>query len=61
MRKFSYTYIKLMAYGVIFLILAIGFTIGSNATMSAVFSVLAFIYLWVPQMLPDYEKYRNNN
>lgn len=56
--KYSTAYYKMMILGVVFTILAISFMIErQNATLSAVCTVFAFIFLWAPQMLPDHEKY----
>ena len=58
--KYSQGYYKMMILGVVFVILAIIFiTERQSSALSAICTVGAFIFLWVPQMLPDNEKYSN--
>ena len=58
MKRYSNGYLITVAIGVMFAIQA--YILHSiHPDVCAVLTVFAFLFLWAPQMLPDYEKYRD--
>jgi hypothetical protein len=61
MKKYSNGYIGCMLLGVVCALNAIWLMVEEHSPgLCAVMSVSAFIFLWVPQMFPDSDKYRKH-
>ena len=59
--KYSNTYLGMVLLGVVCSIGAIMCLYQEHSpTLAAILSVSAFIFLWVPQMFPDEDKYREH-
>jgi len=57
MRRYSRIFWTLNLFGIVSLVWTINAMILHIATLSAIGFVCTFIFFWVPQMLPDDEKY----
>ena len=59
--KYSNSYIGCMLLGVVCAFDAVWLMVGEHSPAAcAVMCVFAFIFLWVPQMFPDKDKYREH-
>ena len=59
MKKFSNGYLFLVTLGMLCGISAVMCIYAQAPTASAVMFVFSFMFLWVPQMFPDEEKYKS--
>lgn len=61
MREYSNTYIGMVLLGVVCTIASIWLMVeGRSPGLCAITCTSAFIFLWVPQMFPDEDKYREH-
>lgn len=59
--KYSNTYIRMVLLGVVCTIASIWLMVeGRSPGLCAITCTSAFIFLWVPQMFPDEDKYREH-
>jgi uncharacterized membrane protein len=58
MNKFSNGYLFLVVLGMLFGVSAVMCIYAQAPTASAVMAVFSFMFLWIPQMFPDNEKYK---
>jgi hypothetical protein len=59
MKKFSNGYLFLVTLGMLCGVSAVMCIYAQAPTASAVMAVFSFMFLWVPQMFPDEEKYKS--
>lgn len=58
MKKFSNNYLFLVTIGMLCGVSAVVCIYAQKPTATAVMGMFSFIFLWVPQMFPDDEKYK---
>ena len=59
MKKYSNAYLTCVIMGLLFSIASVIYITGNRPSSSAFCAVWGFIFLWCPQMFPDYDKYRD--
>lgn len=59
MKNYSNTYWTCVIIGILFCISSVLYLTNDYIIPSVFCGVWGFIFLWVPQMFPDYEKYRD--
>ena len=59
MKKLSNTYWTCVIIGLLFSIGSFLYGYNQHVSASVFCAVWGFIFLWVPQMFPDYDKYKN--